>query len=423
MRIRMRSLLKWLSALAVLAALGQGLLWYAASRWFAQAAETLSPIAELTYASSFAWPNGRAGIRDVRLQPRMASGEAIGADSVSFRTGGPIQMLSLLFNEVDEPPENIDLRIERLRLGADTERTLREHASRLGYLAPFEALGCNDQGRFTGSDYAELGWLQALADIEFSLRRDSGGGALALDLAYDMTPLGRFDLNVELAGVPSDFAAMAAAGAGVQVERARARFQDRGMLAQRNAYCARKQGADPMAFLNHHLQAVSVELESGGVFLDEAVLAVYRDFVERGGSLELAVAPSSTISLGDYGHYKPEDRLRLLNASLRHDDNTLVPVTARFFAAGTGADTTRPDATEAVSVRAEATDADQLLFEELPGLAGQRIRVATSQGIAYVGTLLSVEGPLLRIEVERRSGPPQRVVLSRQSILDMQLVE
>lgn len=419
----MRGLIKWTVAALLALALLQAALWYAASRWFAEAARALRPVAELTYASSFAWPNGRTGIRGVRVQPVLVAGEELVADSVSFRTGGPLALLGLLLAGADEPPQSLSVRIEGFRLSATAERQLREQASRLGYLAPFEALGCNDLGRFSGTDYAELGWLQSGADIELDMRQDPPRGGLDLVVGYDMDPLGRLVLELDLEGVPMSGGPATASAAGVQMRRALVRYQDRGMLVARNAYCAARLNATPEAFLNHHVEAVRAELEARGIFPEEAVVDLYRGFAARGGQLELTAAPSTTIALAQFGHYSPEDRLRLFNAGLSHDGSPRVPVAARFFGAGTGTGSSSPKATESVAVRAQASDADSLLFDELPELAGRRIAIATRQGVDYVGTLLGTQGPLVRLQVEQRVGRPQTVAVSRDNIESMRLVD
>jgi hypothetical protein len=419
----MRGLIKWMVAALLALALLQAALWYAASRWFAEAARALRPVAELSYASSFAWPNGRTGIRGVRLRPAMAGGEELTADSVSFRTGGPLALLGLLLAGSDEPPQSVSLRIERFRLSANAERQLREQASRLGYLAPFEALGCNDSGRFTGTDYAELGWLQSGADIDLDLHQDPPRGGLAMVLGYDMHPLGRIDLELDLEGVPMANGPTTASAASIELRRGLVRYQDRGMMAARNAYCATRLNATAEAFINHHVEAVRAELEASGTFPDEAVIELYRGFAARGGQVELTAAPSSTIGLAQFGHYSPEDRLRMFNAGISHDGGPRVPVSARFFGAGTGTGTSSPKATTSVAVRAQASDADSLLFEELPELAGRRIAIATRQGVDYVGTLLGTQGPLVRLQVEQRVGRSQTVAVSRDNIDVMRLVD
>jgi hypothetical protein len=419
----MRGVIKWTVAALLALALLQAALWYAASRWFAEAARMLAPVAELTYDSSFAWPNGRAGIRGVRLVPVLVAGEELAADSVSFRTGGPVALLRLLLAGADEPPQSVSLRIERFRLSANAERQLREQASRLGYLAPFEALGCNDTGRFSGTDYAELGWLQSGADIEVDLNQDPPRGGLELVVGYDMNPLGRLDVELDLEGVPMAGGPATASADSVQLRRALLRYTDRGMLAARNAYCAGKLNAAPDAFVNHHVEAVRAEIEARGTFPDDPLVELYRGFAARGGQLELTAAPSSTIALSQFGHYSPDDRLRLFNAGISHDGGPRVPVSARFFGAGTGTGTSSPKATESVAVRAQASDADSLLFDELPGLTGRRIAIDTRQGVDYVGTLLGIQGPLVRLQVEQRVGRSQTVAVSRDSIESMRLVD
>lgn len=418
----MRLLLKLAGAAVLVIALVQGIVWYRASSEFAQTAEDLRPTVELEYGSTYAWLNGRMGMRDVRLRSPMAADGEITAERVEIQTSVS-GMLSLLFSGSDAPLNDVTFDVKRLRLGATFERSLRERASRLGYLLPYEALGCNDRGRFSGTDYAELGWLQTSVDVHVRSDRDPREGRLELAVAYDMQPLGRFDLVLDLQGALTDGWLWSSIGSDLRIRQAKLAFQDRGMLARRNAFCAGALGIDEAAFVERHMAAVADELESHGVFPDESVTAVYRRFVENGGALAVSVMPSDGVALSDYRHYAPEDRLRLLNAGVQLNEGPLVPVTARFFSEGVGARAAVPDAADTVRIQVDPTEADQLLFEELPDLAGRRIEVKTHAGQGYVGTLLGTQGPLVRLEIVRRSGQPQRLALSRESIASIRLID
>lgn len=410
----MRTLVKVMGIVLLLLALAQAALWYAGSRWFAGLAGQLQPAVELHYGSSFAWLNGRAGIRNVRVgSPMLAASEQVNAERASIITGGPLDLFSLFMSGERRWPDDAAVHIQRLRLTAQMERQLRDKASRLGYLAPFEALGCNPRGRFSGVDYAELGWQEAAVDIRLGWRHDRVDSQ-QLSVSYDMAPLGRLEMDLTLAGnAPSPLQDIAAAGE--MVEHARVRFEDRGMIGQRNAYCARGHGQDMDGFHGRHMRAVRDELESFGVFLDEAVVKVYDRFARNGGQIELTLLPSRSIPLRQYHHYRPEDQLAMLGASLRYNEDSAVPISARFHAAAVAGEPALAAAEPVVQIRAEASAADEAEVAELPGLVGRRLSIRTLEQITYVGTLLGVEGALVRIENERGLRP-QRVVLSASSI-------
>lgn len=419
----MRAVLKGVLAVAVVAAVVQGVLWYLASRAFADLAQAVAPVATLDYDGSFAWPNGRAGIRRVRLTPNLAPNQEASAESIALETGNPWTLFRLLSGGLDEPPDELVLRVERLRLSALTERQLREQASRWGYLAPFEALGCTENGRFGSVDYADLDWLQAHADVDLGYRLDRARGELSLRVGYDMAPLARFSAEFDWDRLPQGFSPSALASQVAQLRRLLLRYDDRGMIASRNAYCARRRSEDAEAFLATHVAAVTEELEAAGVFADAPVMDLYRRFAAAGGTLEVSAAPSDTVAMADYRHYSPADRLRLLNLGISHDGGARIPVTARFFTTGAEAGSGAGRASESVAVRAPATEADALLFEELPELAGRTLRVSTHQGVDYVGTLLGIDGPMIRLRTERLGGRAQTVVLTRDHVVSMRLVD
>ncbi|MDZ3823174.1 MAG: hypothetical protein U0S76_06190 [Pseudoxanthomonas sp.] len=420
-----RLLLRVFLGVLVLVVLAQALLWWQVSRWAAGTARALQPVAELTWGSSYAWLTGRAGLRNVRLAPHGAPGSTATAAAVELGGGSPAGLLRL-FRGDEGLPEDVRLVVRRLRLGPELERVLRSGASRWGYLLPFEATGCRDDGLFTGVDYGELGWLQTEADVEFRMRRRAadGAGRGMVELAWDMHPLARLEFELEAAGLVST----RMVAPPTNIERLRVRVDDRGMVAQRNAYCARLLGIGPADFQARHVAAVRSQFETQGVFPDDEAIGVYAGFAQAGGRLELQATPSSAVPLADYRHYRRADQLRMFNATLRHDQGAVTQVTARFL----DDEAARPDAaalgrpgaaSDAVRVRVEASAADELAFEELDELAGTRISVRTREGIGYVGTLLGTQGPLVRLEIRQRDGRSRVLALSADSIESMRIAQ
>lgn len=419
----MRFYLKLAAALLLAVVLVQGVFWYAASRWFGELAQAVSPFAELTYRSSFGWPNGTIGIRDVRLRPHATPGEDVSAERVGLDFGGPMPLLRLLFARADqEPAEQFNVHVRRLRLSMGLERAARDASTRLGYLAPYEAMGCNNAGRFGGTDYAELGWLQSHADIDAVLRFDSAQPGMDAKLAYDLSPLGRFDIELVVRGLEP--IALARTGAFPRVERFNVGFQDRGMMAKRNDYCARRLGVPVEGFVARHMDAVRDDLEARGVFLDASVLSTYQAFAANGGLLEFLSTPNAGFALSEYRHYRWEDQLKMLNANLRHDRGSLMPITASFYSEGAGLDAAVPTAGDSVSVRVSASALDEFDPADLVDLAGERVRLRTVHGTIYVGKLLEMQGEMVRMEVEQRgSARPGRTAINVQDVVSVNLAE
>lgn len=419
----MRLLVRSLLGVLVVALLAQLALWWVVARWASDTARALAPVAELGWGSSYAWLTGRAGLRNVRLVPHGAPDSTATAAVVELG-GGSLTGLMRLVRGHEGVPEDLRLVVRRLRLGPELERRLRSGASRWGHLLPFEAIGCRDDGLFTGVDYGELGWLQTEADLELRLRRSPAAGTGTLELAWDMQPLARIEFELVAAGLLSS----RMVAPPTAIERFRISVDDRGMAAQRNAYCARLLGIGLADFQARHVAAVRSQFETQGVFPDDEVIGVYAGYAQAGGRLELQATPSSAVPLADYRHYRRADQLRMFNATLRHDQGAVTQVTARFL----DDEAARPDAaalgrpgaaSDAVRVRVEAAAADELAFEELDELAGTRISVRTREGIGYVGTLLGTQGPLVRLEIRQRDGRSRVLALSADSIESMRIAQ
>lgn len=417
----MRFLVKLTLGLLLLVGLAQAALWYATSRWLAQTAEQLRPIATLDYGGAVAWLTGTTGARDVRLRPLATPGQEITARRIELQLPGPVALVRFVLGRGDEMPDNGILTIRQLRLSAGLEQALREQASRLGYLAPFEALGCNSQGRFSGTDYAELGWLDTGGDVEVTFAQD-GWRERTVAVDYNMRPMGRFEFLFTL---DNGTAGASAVPGSVRIKQGLVRFHDHGMIAARNAYCARSNDLGEEAFVERHIEAVKGEIEAYGMFLDPAILSAYRDFATRGGRLEVDFAPTPNIAFADYHHYAPEDRLRMLNARLRHDEGVSVPVTAHFYS-----DAQMPDAPDtpkapetgpAVQVIASAASAGATELARLPELVGRRIMLGTEQ-VTYIGELLSINDTRLWI-ANSQGGRSQRTLVRREDVVSVRLLD
>ncbi len=418
----MRFYLKLGVVLLLAAALLQGLFWYAASRWFAQARLALAPIAELEYRGTFGWPNGRIGLDEVRVRPRATPGEEIVAERLVLDLGGPLSVLGLLFAAADQPPaEQVEARIQRLRFTLGLERSMRDTLNQLGFLAPFEAVGCNSVARFSGADYAELGWLQSSAEIDAQLRFTPSRQGIEARVGYDLAPLGRFDVDVVASGIEAH--RLARTGAMPRIERLNVAFTDRGMMTRRNAYCARRLGLPVDGFMARHINAVREELEARGMFLDAPVLGTYQAFATRGGLLEFLATPDAGFALSEYKHAGWVDQLKMLNATLRHDRGSQVPITASAYAEGAGIDDGVPVAGDSVSVRISANAAIAFDPAELDEMVGERIRIRTVHGAIYVGTLLEMLGGLVRMEVQQGSASPRRIAINVRDVADAGLAE
>jgi hypothetical protein len=420
----MRPLLKLIGIVVVLVAALQGVVWYLASREIARMANDLRPAVDLRYDATYAWLDGRVGMRNVRVRSLMfGEHDEMTAREIGMRVSGPIALLRLLLDDGQQRLDDGALQVDRLRLSSGLEQQLREQSSRWGYLAPWEALGCNERGRFSGTDYAALGWLQAESSIQARIRHLDDGRAMTFAIGYDMQPLGRLDLDLGLRGQFTEGWIWSSVGSSLQVEKFEMRFADRGMMATRNRYCAGQLGLDDPTFVDRHLRAVRAEIEAMGMFLGDEAVDTYRRFVSQGGSFRVRVTPSLSTPFAEYGHYSASDRLRLLNPSVQLDEGPSVPVTAQFFSAGVGGGSGVARSAETVEVKADPAQADALTFEELPELAGRRISARTREGQNYVGILLGTQGSLVRMEIVRQGGQPQRLALPWDSVVRIQLLD
>ncbi len=324
-----RTVFKSALALALLLALLQLAYWLGVRRYFVSLADAVAPVAVLTFDRVSAFPPGELGLDAVRFTVAGRDEHALTADRLRARSGDLEWLARWLVGLDAGAPDALTIRLEGIRADEALVRQIRHRSDAVGFVLPFEGVGCGSGHTLTASDYVALGWDDGSMDVQIDLTHDPAARRLTIVLQTDRHPAGRVRAQMHFADVPEEGMVLAAGLGGARLERVEVEFDDRGALARRNAHCAiANDGVDRDDFIATHLKGVHDWLRMQGVVPDEPIWAAYRDWVAMGGPIQLIATPAQGVRLQDYGQFAPEDRLRLLGISARMAGGEPVPVEA-----------------------------------------------------------------------------------------------
>jgi hypothetical protein len=456
-----RTAAKTTLAVALLLALLQLTWWFALHRYATGLAAAVAPVARLDYGAVRSWPPTRPGLDQVEFTVAGRPDLVLSAARVRLAGADPAWLLRWLFGLRPPLPERLAVQVQGLELGDDLLRQLRRRAGAAGLVLPFEGVGCGDGPTLDDQDYAALGWDAPRFDLDLQLRPDRDQARLDVSLRVDRTPAGVVRLQAQLADVPGAGAILAADLGGARLDRLELTLEELGSLALRNEHCAARLGIDRAAFLDRHLARLHQHLSGLGLVPDEPVWAAYRQWLVRGGELNLTARPVPGVPFAEYGAFAPEDRLRLLGLSVRMGEDEPVPVEATAAQRTEGSFRALPPANEMAAAAEPAAPEDDwatldalapvdadgavdgapagappepapaaavpavaaaaaprlqpIAFSDLPGHLGRLVRVRMVTGNRYSGRVLGATDDAVELEI-RRYGGTARLPISREQV-------
>lgn len=463
-----RTALRYALAVALLLGFAQLVHWLAVRRYFTHVAESVAPAARLSWDGIDAIPPGRVGLRGVRFTVAGRDELALDAERVMLRSDAPFALASWAAGWREQAPDPLALELRGVQASPALADQLRTRA-RAGFVLPFEAFGCGGAA-LEASEYEALGWSGARHDIDVRIHRDRGAGRLIAGMAVDRLPAGSLKLEVAFADVAERGLDLGADLGGARIDRISLDLKEQGTLAVRNNHCAAQDhSGDDEAFRAAHLRQLHAWLATYGLVPDEPVWAMYRQWLETGGPVEVVAEPAPGVALADYGQFAPEDRLRLLGVSARFAGGEPVPVEATTVRRPGAAFRPLPplseldpqqafermaaqdeptQAADAVDIEAPRDDAGEglpddepaapaapvervtpaaaaapdarptttrIAFPELSLYLGRRVRVETTGGNRHHGVVLDATADAVELEI-RRYGGGARLPIARERI-------
>lgn len=162
--------------------------------------------------------------------------------------------------------------------------------------SPFEAAGCAEDNSWIAEEFPGMGLENNTTTLGIHWQID--GDKLSTLEFVETEGVGRAEHRSELTFVEDaefdDF----------KLNRSEWHIVDGGFVAARNRFCAQKDGVPVEQFVQRHVDAVERMLAALGMRAGDSTMAAYRQFAERGGTLDLVMDYSPAI---DSTVYEDED--------------------------------------------------------------------------------------------------------------------
>lgn len=316
--------------------LGIGLklaLWTAAQQQAQWAADAVAEWGVLTWSSANGDFDGTVRIDGVSFRPKPALAlAAFDASAVTLRPPSLPWLLKRAITRDTSVPEQLGLGVENLSLPALKTLAGTGEPPWFGTksLVPFETFACGASQQMSAGDYQSMHLQPALPRLELNYRHDHGAETLQFDVAVHNAPFSSFSVKAELQHFSPRLLSDKAAREALRIGSAELDYQDEGgYLDRRNKFCAKQTGMDVDGFVQRHLDLVQERFKLQHMVPAEGVVELYRQLLLHGGAFKLLSLPRSDIAPAQYDTYDPEEVMRWLNLTARH--NNAPPVLFKVF--------------------------------------------------------------------------------------------
>lgn len=393
-----------------------GLLWWRTDAAIERELESLRPYLDIRRGGTVLALNGDVGIRRLVIEPKAGSpmpALRVTADRAVVRTPGIFWVLrSAVLGVPDEIPSRFGFSLTGAGIDGSPEAM---QAAMVGghVMFPFELAGCEPALSPDVANALGLGE----ADGNFAFTMEYGGAShLRLRIEAETPDQARVTGDISLALGPGADPSARLVGAGF--ESATVVIEDKGFGARRNAYCAKKLGVTPQAFVEQHLQAVRARFAADGLVPGAAMDQAYAGFVLGGGKLTIQARPLRPGPLVQMQGLGLESLGLFVDATVKHNDNFAAPLvflSADQYApapetpaaadpaeapAAEGAEPTRPPEA-GINPLAAGTE---IPFDDLPKHIGAEVEVSTNIGTVRRGVLAGASSISIVIKLAAEEG-------------------
>lgn len=389
-----------------------GLLWWRTDVAIERQLDALRPYMDIRRGGTVLGLNGDVGIRKLVVEPRAGSpmpGLRVTAERAVVRTPGIFWVLrSAVLGVPDEIPSRFGFSLAGA--GIDGSPDAMAAAMVGGHVMfPFDLAGCEP------ALSPEVAGALGLGDAEgnFAFTMEYGGAShLRLRIESETPELAMLTGDVSLTLGPGSDPSARLLGAGF--ESATFVVEDKGFGARRNAYCAKKLGVTPGAFVEQHLQAVRGQFAAEGLVPGAAMDQAYAGFVLGGGKLTIQARPLRPGPLVQMQGVELENLGLFVDASVKHNDGFAAPLV--FLAA----DQYAPPSTAAAGSADEAPPTEspapaeaaggalpagtEIAYDDLPKHIGAEVEVSTSLGTVRRGVLTGASSISIVIKLAKEEG-------------------
>jgi len=412
-------------AVALLAVATGGYLWYGAKQQVDQIVAMAKPFAEISYGSVAISPSGSVGVRRLRVMPKFVNDSImIGAIQLNFPN-----FLALLHARwqlsQNQLPEALSLSFQDVELSLSGGILGAATANAEKTRSPFDhldALGCGPVIAFGAAEWREMGYTQFVGAMEIGYRIDPKNNMLELRMESSSQNWAALHLDIGL-GLTRPPESLAEFAVSFTPKLAKLNFvlRDDGFNQRRNAYCAAKAGKPLPDYLADHVQQVAERLRANGVLLSPGLVAAYQRYLGEGGTVMITANPPALINPAELHEYAPADIVKLLGLRMKVNEAEVTDLTVDWDAAKITkalnlASEPEPEPepepkTTPATVSPSPVVAEKIYqtyhpipVGELSRHVGKVVKLRTTNGTPYRGTLDAVMEGMIRVTVRKSGG-------------------
>lgn len=301
--------------------LAYGYLWYETNNTLQHIKESASPYARLDFASFFVSPLGNEiTVDNISIVPKMAADEFRMGQVRLFADQPGFFLIAGKTMQNGQLPEQLDVNLSNLQINLDgkfismleqmAEQAADQAGQAPGPLSNIDALGCGDIERFQLVDYRLMGMRRINTDLKLHLGYDKIGDIFNLQI--DANTRGIYDISMatDMKLPNGEVGRMADAN---KIPPMRISINDTGFYKMRNTYCATSNNSSVEEYVDRHIQLFA---ETLGLKVPEKIATAYREYMLKGGRINISVKPQNNISPEELAYYKPLEVAELLGLKL-----------------------------------------------------------------------------------------------------------
>lgn len=298
-----------------------GYLWYETNNTLKSIVAEAAPFATIDYDSFFVSPLGNEiTVDNISIVPQMAA-DQFRIDQVRLFADQPGFFLIAGKSMQDgKLPERMGINFSNLQFNLDgkfftmleqmalqaTEQPSEADAA----LAKLDALGCGEIEKFQLVDYRLMGMRRINTDLNIQLSFDKIRDIFGVEI--DANARGIYQANMAM-----DFKVPSGEMGGVTETRTippmRLSLNDTGLYKMRNNYCATSNDSTIDEYIDRHMQLLVATL---GIKPTVNVATAYRNYMLKGGRINVSVKPQNDIAPEELAYYKPLEAAELLGLSV-----------------------------------------------------------------------------------------------------------
>jgi hypothetical protein len=387
-------LFRFIAFIVLPLALVYGFLWWRADTAIEKALERARSFVNIERSSTVLGLDGDIGITKLVMTPKDGASlpkVEVQADRVVVQTPGLWWLVrSSVFGMRKEIPSRIGVQFDGVHVeGSDSE--LRKIMSGKNILFPFDLAGCEPE--MTPAILRELGGETVRSSFELTMTHPRES-ELRLSVNANTPDLVKTEGEIDLAlGAGEPTLQMATAG----VQNIRVVYTDLGFVAKRNAYCAKRTGLAPDAFVAAHVDAAGKSFAPMGLKPGAALTQSYAGFSKDGGQMTIVARPLKPMPLAGLQGINLGNLNLYLDASVRHNDAFAGALSFLQVETGPGAPATATASMTTPAVPGAAPPSagytkvalgQEIPYDRLIDYVGDDIEVSTNINTVRKGVLL-----------------------------------